>query len=84
MRLYHLVCTLTFAIAHIVGAALSYCASVVTVPLTYLLKADYGNAWRITTTFCLAAFRSIRELRPVYRESYQTHGLSLSGLAART
>ncbi|MDM9647747.1 hypothetical protein [Rhizobium sp. S163] len=34
-------------------------------------------AWRLVVSIGLAAFRVIGQLKPVYRESYDTHGLSL-------
>ncbi|MGO7779468.1 hypothetical protein ACC717_04970 [Rhizobium ruizarguesonis] len=41
------------------------------------LRVDYGYAWRSMTDLGIAAYRKIGDLRPVYRESYDTHGLSL-------
>lgn len=35
-------------------------------------------AWRMVVTIGVAAFRHIGQLKPVYRESYRTHGLSLT------
>jgi hypothetical protein len=34
-------------------------------------------AWRSARDLCLVAYRKIADLKPVYRESYDTHGLSL-------
>ncbi|MBD8651501.1 hypothetical protein IFT66_10465 [Rhizobium sp. CFBP 13726] len=41
------------------------------------LRIDYGHAWRFMREAGVTAFRKIGELKPVYRESYDTHGLSL-------
>ncbi|WP_313195864.1 hypothetical protein [Shinella zoogloeoides] len=34
--------------------------------------------WRAVADFSVATYRKIADLKPVYRESYATHGLSLS------
>ncbi|WP_028732087.1 hypothetical protein [Rhizobium leguminosarum] len=41
-----------------------------------LVAAPY--AWRSAHEIGVAAFRQIADLKPVYRESYDTHGLSLA------
>lgn len=42
------------------------------------LRIDYGHAWRTTQDLGITAYRKIDDLEPVYRDSYDTHGLSLS------
>ncbi|ASP79647.1 hypothetical protein [Sinorhizobium meliloti] len=42
------------------------------------LRVDYGHAWRFTRELAVTACRMIADLKPVYRESYDTHGLSLA------
>ncbi len=42
-----------------------------------VLRIDYGYARRLVNDFGVTAFRKIADLKPVYRESYDTHGLSL-------
>lgn len=41
------------------------------------LRIDYGYAWHSMNDLGIAAYRKIADLKPVYRESYDTHGLSL-------
>ncbi|WP_105436400.1 hypothetical protein [Neorhizobium tomejilense] len=41
------------------------------------LRIDYGHAWRTMRDLGITAYRKIADLKPVYRESYDTHGLSL-------
>ncbi|MGV1867209.1 MULTISPECIES: hypothetical protein [unclassified Rhizobium] len=41
------------------------------------LRVDYGNAWGAMREVGAAAYRDAVGLHPVYRESYETHGLSL-------
>lgn len=43
------------------------------------VPASAAYAWRMVVTIGLAAFRRIGQLKPEYRASYNTHGLSLSG-----
>lgn len=42
------------------------------------LQIDYGNTWRFMRDLGIMAFRKIADLKPVCRESYNTHGLSLA------
>jgi hypothetical protein len=48
------------------------------------LRIDYGHAWRATRDLGITAYRKIAELKPVYRESYDSHGLSLEPDRMRT
>jgi hypothetical protein len=41
------------------------------------LRVDYGHAWRFMREAGVSAYRKIADLKPVYRESYDSHGLSL-------
>lgn len=41
------------------------------------LKVDHGISWHALRSLPVIAFRKIADLMPVYRESYDTHGLSL-------
>ncbi|MDX0354300.1 hypothetical protein GOC51_03640 [Sinorhizobium meliloti] len=47
------------------------------------LRVDYDHAWRFTRDLGLTAYRTIADLKPVYRESYDTHGLSLAASRMR-
>ncbi|WP_418459754.1 hypothetical protein ACNT8L_04545 [Brucella intermedia] len=55
-----------------------FAVSIVAVPFVYLLQAVTGDAvLTLTASFKLIAYRVIEQLKPVYRDSYLTHGLSL-------
>ncbi|NTJ63524.1 hypothetical protein G6M50_38160 [Agrobacterium rhizogenes] len=43
----------------------------------FALRIVYGHSWRVTRAVGIDAYRKIADLKPVYRESYDTHGLSL-------
>jgi hypothetical protein len=47
------------------------------------LRADYGVAWQFVNSFKLVAYRVVGTLRPVYRDSYATDGLSLTSMRFR-
>jgi len=82
---YHRYRSIALSVLGALGFAVSFCVSLVISPVAVCvlaLRADYGNAPRFIMKYCLAAFRIIREMKPVYRESHRTHGLSLSGMAA--
>ncbi|MQW73652.1 hypothetical protein GHK50_33665 [Sinorhizobium medicae] len=42
------------------------------------LRVDYGHSWCFTRDPGVTAYRTIADLKPVYRESYDTHGPSLA------
>jgi hypothetical protein len=43
------------------------------------LRIDYGHAWRTSRDLGITAYRKIDDFKPEYRDSYDTHGLSLAG-----
>lgn len=51
-----------------------------------LAVVRYGavTTWHSLRGLSLAAYRTVGSLRPVYRDSYETHGLSLCGGPIRT
>jgi hypothetical protein len=56
---------------------LAYIAFIVADFARAVLRIDYGYAWRSMNNLGITAYRKISDLKPVYRESYDTHGLSL-------
>ncbi|AUX76393.1 hypothetical protein [Sinorhizobium fredii] len=63
-----------FVIADLVAAVAVVVASLA------LAVVRYGASvtWHSLQGFSLAAYRLVGSLKPVYRESYETHGLSLA------
>lgn len=45
--------------------------------ILFVLVAMPTTCWRVLPVLKLAAFKLLAPLKPVYRESYRTHGLSL-------
>ncbi|CAN7451018.1 hypothetical protein LJR235_002906 [Pararhizobium sp. LjRoot235] len=55
-------------------------AAVVAVLASFTLAVIHygvGHIWHSLRSLGITAYRKITDLRPVYRESYETHGLSL-------
>lgn len=66
------------AFAFCTSRVVDFAVSIVAVPFVYLLQAVTSDAvLKLTASFKLIAFRQIERLKPVYRLSYLTHGLSL-------
>jgi hypothetical protein len=42
-----------------------------------IIRYGAGHTWHSLRSLGVTAYRKIADLRPVYRESYDTHGLSL-------
>lgn len=62
-----------FVMADIIAAVAVVVASLALAVVRY----SAGVTWHSLQGLCLAAYRVVGSLRPVYRESYETHGLSL-------
>ncbi|MGF6157785.1 hypothetical protein M2267_003044 [Ensifer sp. KUDG1] len=62
-----------FVIADMVAAVAIVVASLALAVVRY----GAGITWHSLQSLCLAAYRVVGSLKPVYRESYDTHGLSL-------
>ncbi|QXZ79649.1 hypothetical protein [Rhizobium sp. L51/94] len=58
-------------------AAIGIVASAIELLARAFLRVDYGYAWRAMREVGVASYRDVVGLHPVYRESYETHGLSL-------
>lgn len=52
-------------------------ASVIASFALAVIRYGAGNTWHSLRSLGITAYRKIADLRPVYRESYDTHGLSL-------
>ncbi|KQV32882.1 hypothetical protein [Rhizobium sp. Root1204] len=56
------------------------CLAVVAVLASFtlaIIRYGAGHTWHSLRDMGVTAYRKIADLRPVYRESYDTHGLSL-------
>lgn len=62
-RIYDAIAAITIVMVAIAREVFRYCAE---------------TAWHSLRTAGVAAYRKIAHLKPVYRDSYATHGLSLS------
>lgn len=66
-----------YSLMGLISLAVSAIISLFVAAADRVLRADYGNAWRFSRDIGVAGFRKIADLKPVYRESYDSHGLSL-------
>lgn len=48
------------------------------------IRYGAGHTWHSLRSLGITAYRKIADLRPVYRESYDSHGLSLEPDRMRT
>lgn len=48
------------------------------------VRYSVGHTWHSLRSLGITAYRKIADLRPVYRESYDSHGLSLEPDRMRT
>ena len=83
MRMFHY----AHAFARSLYRVFDICAAVATVVASFALAAiPYvaGHTWHSLRGLGIAAYRKIADLRPVYRESYDSHGLSLEPDRMRT
>lgn len=48
------------------------------------IRYGVGHTWHSLRSLGVTAYRKIADLRPVYRESYDSHGLSLEPDRMRT
>ena len=73
MRMFH------YAYAH-VFRLFDICAAVAAIVTSFALaviRYGAGHTWHSLRSLGITAYRKIADLRSVYRESYDSHGLSL-------
>lgn len=75
-RTYSLATTALRAIGGLAVSIAFACFSVLLF-IVEVLPAAASYAWRVVVTVGVAAYRQIGQLKPEYRDSYETHGLSL-------
>lgn len=73
MRMFHYAYARIFRLFDICVAVATVVASFVLAVIPYAA----GHTWHSLRSLGIAAYRKIADLRPVYRDSYDTHGLSL-------
>ena len=82
MRMFHY----AYAFARIFRV-FDICAAVATVVASLalaIIRYGAGHTWHSPRSLGITAYRTIADLRPVYRESYDSHGLSLEPDRMRT
>lgn len=72
----------SYRFSFVVQAIVAFTAMLNTV-FEALFRVELGTAWRFVA-HVVTNFREIGNLKPVYRDSYRTHGLSLADGRMRT
>ncbi len=83
MRMFHY----AHAFARSLYRVFDICVAVATVVASLtlaIIRYGAGYTWHSLRSLGITAYRRIADLRPVYRESYDTHGLSLEPDRMRT
>ncbi|SFH52742.1 hypothetical protein [Ensifer sp. OV372] len=83
MRMFHY----AHAFARSLYRVFDICAAVATVVASLTLaviRYGAGHTWHSLRSLGITAYRKIADLRPEYRESYDSHGLSLEPDRMRT
>lgn len=62
-------------IAHVVSRPLRFLAGVA-ITCVQFVASPAAWMWRQLVRFSLSAYRMIGHLKPIYRESYDTHGMN--------
>lgn len=72
-----------FSISYAAAVAISCLVAAFDAFFRAVFRVDTGTAWRFVA-HVVTNFREIGNLKPVYRDSYRTHGLSLADGRMRT
>lgn len=70
--------TYLYRLGYSVYRILAFSISAVISLAAAILRTDHGSTWQSLRELGITAYRKIADLKPVYRHSYRTHGLSLS------
>lgn len=75
MRLFHYAYSRCYRLSDILFSVAAIVASFALA----VIRFGSGQTWHSLRPMGVSAYRVVGGLRPVYRESYDTHGLSLAG-----
>jgi len=76
-RSTYLIASAAFVVLRSLAASICFACVSALLFVLEVVPAASAYAWRLVVTIGVAAFRLIGQLKPEYRESYDTHGLSL-------